>query len=253
MCKEKGTFLMWSGTPDSSEIVEYECSCTEQAILYRWMSVRGIPIQHQRFRWADVTTIPAETMRQVADVWNRLERDIDHGIGVVLHGSSHTGKTLLAYLLARKLMHTGEFNVLGVTSMNVNGLDYRDADSMAWWYQKVMPAEVLVYDDLGAERASYGISKVEELFSYRNDNMLATIVTTRFSPDDLRKRHGSKVEDGVEVGASGPVYAPQAADLIDSRCHKILLPTATAMPFTEIFQRQTRESDLGISRPFTFG
>ena len=113
------------------------------------------------------------------------------------------------------------------------------------------PYEVLVYDRLGAEKNSYAIGKVEELFAHRNDNMLATIVTTTFSPEDLRRRHGSNV--AVEVHADGPAYAPQAADLIETRCHRIAIPTAMAIPATENFERVKRESELGISRPYTFG
>ena len=251
VCRDTGTFQMWSGAPMTSEVVTYECSCVEQGILSRWLSVRGIPRFHQRLRWADVTAVPDETMRQVANVWNRLEGDIRHGLGVVFHGTSYTGKSMLAYLLARKLMHTGQFGVLGITAMDINGLDWRSNDSMQWWYHKVLPAEVLVYDRLGAEKASYGLSKVEELFGYRNDNMLATIVTTTFSPEDLRRRHGSN--SAVEERADGPVYAPQAADLIDTRCHRITIPPGTVSSVTGNFERFKQESELNISRPYTFG
>ena len=251
VCRDTGTFLMWSGAPLVSEVIECECSCVEQGILSRWMAVRGIPKAHQTLRWVDVTAVPTETMREVAAIWNRLESDIRHGLGVVFHGTSYTGKTMLAYLLARKLMFTGHFGVLGITAMEVNGLDWRKAESMDWWYQKVLPAEVLVYDRLGAEKNPYSIGKVEELFSYRNDNMLATIVTTTFSPEDLRRRHGSN--SAIEEHAGGPVYAPQAADLIETRCHRISIPAGTVPSITENFERVKRESELGISRPYTFG
>jgi DNA replication protein DnaC len=256
VCFGLGTFSMWSGVPFLSEPVEYDCSCDEQLILHRWMSVRGLPKQHQRFRWNDVTTVPDSTMRQVGEAWDRLENDIRRGLGVVIHGGHSTGKSMLAFLLARKLMHAGQFDVLCISDADINKLDWKDADEMARWYKRIMPAEVLVFDNLGKEtKSAFNDTKVEELFGYRNDNMLATIVTTAFTPDGLRGRHGTTVTDGVEERTVDkkvvPVYAAQTADLIENRCRSIVIPPGTAS--FEPYESSDRESRMNISRPFTFG
>lgn len=256
VCSDTGRFLMWSGAPLTSEPVEYACSCDDQLTLYRWMRVRGLSMTHQRNRWADVVGVPAETMRQLAALWPRLENDIHRGLGIVFHGSPSTGKSMLAYLMARKLMYTGQFNVLCISNAEINALDWHDNDAMDWWYKRVLPAEVLVFDNLGKEtKSTFNDTKVEELFGYRSDNMLATIVTTMFLPDGLRGRHGTTVTDGVEERTidhkAVPVYAARTADLIQHCCHKIVIPAGTIA--FEPFDLRSKESELGISRPFTFG
>ena len=256
VCGDTKTFKMWSGAPLVSEIVEYECQCTEQAILHRWMSVRGLPKAHQQLRWVDVVGVPNEAMRQVHEAWGRLENDIRRGLGIVFHGGRSTGKSMLAFLMARKLMYLGQFNMLCISDATINKLDWRDTDEFDWWYKKVLPVEVLVFDNLGKEtKSAFNDTKVEELFGYRNDNMLATIVTTAFTPDELRGRHGTKAADGVETRTVDkkivPVYAAQTADLIETRCRKVVIPPGTVQ--FNPYDLWSKESELGISRPSTFG
>ena len=140
------------------------------------------------------SVFPTRRCVRCHDVWGRLESDIRHGLGVVFHGTSCTGKSMLAYLLARKLMsHRPVQHARASRRCDINKLDWRATSDASGGTTRCCPLEVLVFDSLGGGEGEHlRHAKVEELFGYRNDNMLATIVTTTFTPDELRGRHGTK-------------------------------------------------------------
>jgi DNA replication protein DnaC len=187
----------------------------------------------------------------------RLERDAERGLGLVLGGPSTTGKTMIANLLARYVLYQGTMDVRVVTGADVSALDYRKDERMEWWERKIKPAPLLVFDGLGAERdVSFVLDKVDELFAYRGDHGLATLVVTKLSTDKIRERFGVDDGSGIEVrkvsdSKTSVRYASRVADLIENTCVRFDFAGESFLDRQIALSRL--ESDLGVRRPVNFG
>ena len=255
-CNGTGRFRMWSSTMGGSEIVEYECNCDDQLILDRWFAVRGIHPPHSRLRWFDLIGLDDAFKPEVREAAGRLERDLERGLGLVLGGPTHTGKSLIASLMARYVLKDGHHDVRIVTAADVSTLNYKDEERMEWWERKVKPVRLLVFDGLGREGdTSWVKGKVEDLFAYRADHQLAMVVVTRLTIEKVRERYGvddgsGVVTDQIAPGKVAVRYASRVADLMQHQCRTLLFKNDSFQP-TQLAMK-ARESDADIMRPVTF-
>lgn len=103
--------------------------------------------------------------------------------GLLLHGPTGTGKTFLAACIANALM-ARFVPVLFTSVIELTGL-YEDelADIM----RRMRSAKLLVLDDLGAERGTdFKLEQVYNVVNARCNDMKPLIVTTNYTPEDMR-------------------------------------------------------------------
>lgn len=122
--------------------------------------------------------------------------------GLFVHGAPGVGKTHTMAAFTNKLI---EKNVKVASVFvpdfiaDVKGLA-REYDAKEELLNSVKKAQVLVMDDIGAERIdSWGRDEILlPLINYRSENGLPTFFTSNYSPAELKARYG---EDGNVIAA----------------------------------------------------
>lgn len=232
-CRKKGTFL----GPDGEQ---WECNCIEQWALHRFLLNAGVGTSYQRVSWDDVTDqVPQAVQQAVLEYALEAERYVSAGIGLILHGDSGTGKTLLLTLLLKRLLELGydgyftQFNDL----LDSYTAGWRDAEESEWFTKRVRNAGILVVDDIGKEskgRENVTSPLFDMVIRHRVANDKPTLITTNYSMDELRAGYG------------GAVMSLLAESCLDYR--------VTGTDYRETARQRTLE-DLrqGIVRPLVLG
>lgn len=186
-CRGRKTFL-WKN--EAGEPVEWKCNCEEQFLLHRHLLNAGIDLHYQRLSWMDATGVEPAAQEVVLDYADHADQYFNAGLGLVLHGTRGTGKTLLSTLLIKMLIGQGH-KVYFVTFQElidhyVSG--WRNPEDRAWFDKRIRNASVLGIDDVGRENKSR-IDMVESMFDHVIRPRVAasrpTIVTTNKSLDGL--------------------------------------------------------------------
>ncbi len=199
-CSGQGTFRWYA--PDSDTVVDWECNCDEQIVLYRWFLSHGIRPLYQRLAWSDLTGLRPEAMKAVMG-WLQIRDTYLTGTGpsIWMSGTRGTGKTLVASLLQRAMLFVG-VNCQQIDAQSIGSLvnNWRDDDVKEWWMRRVRSAPVLVVDDLGRERGQeeWVQARVVELARFRLESMLPTIITGNFSLDQAAARYGPEFVSIIE-------------------------------------------------------
>ena len=201
------------------QVVEMTCDCVNQWKLNRWLLNAGVDTQYQRLCWEDAAGIKGEVQAAVLAYVDRATQNMSQGHGLTLWSpNTGTGKTMLASLILKTLLAAGvdgyftQFNEM----LDFFTATWRDADERAWFTRKVRNAGVLVVDDIGREnkgRDSVSEAMFDTVIRARVAASRPTIITTNYTPDQLRSGYGenvlsllSEVNIGVEV--SGMNYRP---------------------------------------------
>lgn len=143
------------------------------------------------------------TLAKARDACERYAAEFEErswsGEGLYLAGPVGTGKTHLAAATARRLMYRRHTPTLFVTVPdlldrmrpgNFGGVqDDREA-----WFAAAKGAELLVLDDLGAEKATeWAQERVFILINHRYRERLPTIFTSNLDPEELGEHLGERV------------------------------------------------------------
>ncbi|MBP5461906.1 MAG: ATP-binding protein [Lachnospiraceae bacterium] len=107
----------------------------------------------------------------------------DRNRGLLFYGPPGTGKTYAAACIANKLLAEG-FKVVMTSFVRVNALDFEEREAII---QTMADADLLIIDDLGAERnTSYSIEKVYDIIDSRVRVNLPLILTTNLTIAQMR-------------------------------------------------------------------
>jgi len=126
------------------------------------------------------------------------QENLKDGIGILLYGGVGTGKSYAVFSIANELLYKG-IPVMVTSAIGIQqkvkstfGTEHGEADVIDSFNQ----ADLLILDDLGAERATeWGNSILYQLIDdrYRSGNPM--IITTNLPLESLRKKLAS---DGIE-------------------------------------------------------
>lgn len=198
-CMGKKTFKWWDnyGQPDA-QIVEYECPCSDQFLLYKYFLNAGLGKQATRAFLADAQDVDARAMMKSMDYADKSDYYVSRGMGLVFYGSHGNGKTLTSVLLTKDLLSRG---IDGYFTTFSNMLDnfasgWRDEPNRVWFNKKVRNSPLLVVDDIGRENKNMNnmaSSALDGVFRNRVQNALPTIVTTNLSLPAFEKAYSSGV------------------------------------------------------------
>lgn len=155
-----------------------------------------------KVKLSDVDMSTKDRLLIVEDMINFIENYPNNKKGLFVHGAPGVGKTYTMAAFTNKLIEKN----IKVASVfvpdfiaDVKGLS-RDYDAKDELLNSVKRAQVLVMDDIGAERVdSWGRDEILlPLINYRTENGLPTFFTSNYSPLELRKRYS---EDGNTVAS----------------------------------------------------
>lgn len=216
------TFMWWNGP--RTDIVEWECNCTSQWIMYRYMLSNGIGKNYQRLSWEDIADVPADTQVQVMDYLDQCDAYTERGMNLILHSEdAGTGKTLMFMLGAKGLMlrqhdvFVAQMN--DIVEMYTSG--WRDKSAQDYFEYRIMNCEILGIDDLGKESGDRSIDFIDKLldrvFRRRVGAATSTWVTTNRTREQLQTGYGKYVaslltESCVFVETSGMDWRPRALE-----------------------------------------
>lgn len=142
----------------------------------RMEAFRDIPATDWSFERAAVLTTPLQTVRNYADHWEEMQQN---NIGLVLFGNVGTGKSYAAGCVANavidRMVSVGFIAVADIVN-RMQGLWGDDRDR---FMRSLMRSDLLILDDLGAERnTSYGKECVFDVINRRRLSGKPMIVTT---------------------------------------------------------------------------
>jgi DNA replication protein DnaC len=182
-------------------VEEFHCNCEDQWILHRWLLASGLLTKYQRYFFGDIAT--DEGREAINNYLQNFESYIRCGIGMVLHGKSGTGKTLISTLMAKTMIYKGVdayFTTFSeLIGMSIDG--WKDDDAKKWFYKRIKNASFLVIDEVGREMKAgvkSGISNVsrsliDEVIRHRVGMSLPTVLTTNESLDKIAENYGLSI------------------------------------------------------------
>lgn len=142
----------------------------------RMEAFQDIPAYGWQFDKATTLTAPLQTVRNYADHWDEM---FTNNIGLVLFGNVGTGKSFAAGCIANAVID--RCVSVGIIAMSdvVNRIQGLWGDDRDHFMRSLMRPDLLILDDLGAERnTSYGKECVFDVINRRSLSGKPMIVTT---------------------------------------------------------------------------
>lgn len=193
-CNGRRTFRwLHEGQP-----TEFECNCRDQFVMHRYFLHIGIDYAYQRLGWEDARHVEASAQLAVLDYADNAEGYVNAGVGLLLHGTMGTGKTLLSTLLLRRMVADGHDVFLTTFQKLIDHYTdgWRDKALATWFASRIRNVSVLGIDDLGREnkaRLEVVEAMLDELIRARVAAGRPTIITTNESVASLRKTYRANV------------------------------------------------------------
>jgi DNA replication protein DnaC len=171
----------------------HPCRCREQRIRQAASGGVGTGIGRRflevSFEREPIVSLDRVVLRQVRTFVRSLEDNLEAGRGLWFDGPVGTGKTSLAILVAKAAKQAGRsYAVYPVPRLlaEIKRTFDRDAsDSYLGFFQRLCSVDVLVLDDLGAEKQTEWV--LEQLYSIVNErwqDQRSIVVTTNIPDED---------------------------------------------------------------------
>ena len=206
------------GWIETDEQTLQPCECRrERAAASRAERLDGMIPKRFRGVWWDRKPIvdqDAGLLAQLRDYTNAIDEQLREGCGLWLAGSTGTGKSSLAMLVAKLAARAGhQVLVFPLPKLlgQIRGTFDDDGGSYLGLFREVTQADLLVLDDLGAEKRTEWV--LEQLYAIVNErwaDMRATVVTTNFMKSELEAQLGGRIVSrlsemcGAQIWIDGP-------------------------------------------------
>lgn len=232
-CKGRKSFR-WKNPEEDGTYCDWECNCRDQYVLHRALLNAGIGLAYQWLSWSDAS-VRTEVQEFFQDYLLKIDDYVSRGLGLILHGTPGTGKTMYAALLLKFLLKCGHscYFTTFQDLLEIFTAGWGSEEKKQWYQQRVRQVGVLVVDDIGKEntgRSTMVEALVHDLFNARVANALPTIITTNMDLDHLGTR-----------------YTEQIVSLLSESCEDYRFSGEDFRP--EFHKRRKAEADLGLTRP----
>jgi DNA replication protein DnaC len=215
------------------------CRCREQRIRQAASGGVGTGIGRRflevSFEREPIVSLDSVVLRQVRGFVRSLEDNLEAGGGLWFDGPVGTGKTSLAILVAKAAKQAGRsYAVYPVPRLlaEIKRTFDRDAsDSYLGFFRRLCSVDLLVLDDLGAERQTEWV--LEQLYSIVNErwqDRRSIVVTTNIperDPEAPGQALRASVRELREV-VSGGLYDGRARDELRRIVERLERVTAQA-------------------------
>ncbi|WP_219973659.1 ATP-binding protein [Rubrobacter xylanophilus] len=163
-----------------------------------------------------VSPAAAKALEKVESYLKNWEENREQGRGLYFCGGVGTGKTHLAVAVMNELIQRRRVPSLFVTVPelldNLRGAYNDPGRDLDEWMDAVKNAELLLLDDLGAEKANEWVrERLFVIINHRYRETLPTIFTSNIGPEELPRQLGERTAsriiamcEGVEL--EGPDY-----------------------------------------------
>jgi DNA replication protein DnaC len=194
------------------------CRCREQRVRRSVSGGVGTGIGRRflevSFEREPVVSVDPALLRRVRGFTRDIERNLDAGKGLWFDGPVGTGKTSLAILVAKAARDAGRtyavYPVPRLLAEIKRTFDRDSSDSYLGFFRRLCTVDVLVLDDLGAERQTEWV--LEQLFSIVNErwqDRRSIVVTTNIPDPDpdgparMLRASTRELRDQVASGRAG--------------------------------------------------
>jgi DNA replication protein DnaC len=215
------------------------CRCREQRIRQAASGGVGTGIGRRflevSFEREPIVSLDSVVLRQVRGFVRSLEDNLEAGRGLWFDGPVGTGKTSLAILVAKAAKQAGRsYAVYPVPRLlaEIKRTFDRDAsDSYLGFFRRLCSVDLLVLDDLGAERQTEWV--LEQLYSIVNErwqDRRSIVITTNIperDPEAPGQALRASVRELREV-VSGGLYDGRARDELRRIVERLERVTAQA-------------------------
>lgn len=239
-CRAKGVFESWNDK--GTEVIQYECECDSQYRAAIELISRGIDGDYQRLDWYDLTDFDGHALQEISEYMFYHEAYVHQGIGLNIHGNPGTGKSLVAYLLTKRLILLGYDAYFSQHNAMLDNYKsgWKSKEAEDAFKEQYYKPKVLVIDDFGAEAdGPAGRNRDETLLDQvlrrRASNNLVTILTTNLSPHTLDPK------------SAASRYDVRVRSLLAGKNITIEVKGEDFRP--RRLKKQMEEARLGISRP----
>lgn len=152
----------------------------------------NIPMRYEKATWTDV---PDQMKSMVLDMYNTRK-------GIYIHGGVGSGKTHMAYAIAKHLSKIGKKVSVHSTADLIADIKQdieREGYSKKRWEEKLSNFNgVVIFDDIGAERITEYVAEMFYLIINRRYNqMLPVIFTSNFTLGQLSQRIGDRTASRI--------------------------------------------------------
>lgn len=216
-CRGAKTFR-WYSLDEPPEVVTYDCNCTQQFVLHRWLLNSGVDLAYQRMSWRDATGVPKSVRVKILEYIGEADRMVPNGIGLLLLGTPGTGKTMLSTLILKDLLSQGYkgFFTTFHTLLDYFTAGWTSPELKAWFDGKVRNAGVLVIDDMGREhkgRIEIAQSTLDYVLRARVASSRPTILTSNLSLEQIGELYSRNAlslisESAITIDFVGEDYRP---------------------------------------------
>jgi DNA replication protein DnaC len=220
-----------------------ECDCRRRALGSRLLEATGIPLRYQRCRFAGFKTASRDRggKTQLVGALTLARRYVDEFIGpegrfresgLIFTGPPGVGKThlavaVLAELVERYRMHGRFVDFTSLIHQIQATFDPRSPDSKREILDPIIGAEVLVLDELGAQKPTPWVNDILYLImNSRYTARLPTLFTTNYRLEAPAARPVSLDRGADAVPAGFELLASRISPLLLSRLFEMAQPVA---------------------------
>lgn len=173
----------------------FVCDCVKQNRLHFLYGLSGIGTDYQRLDWSDVKIEDKDILNPIIDYLTNYAAYVREGVGLFLHGTAGTGKTLLANLIAKEFVKLGKsvrvFNFSNLLDSYTAG--WKDNVMKARHEHMIKNADLLVIDDIGKELSDkLGAAQLDAALRTRYANSRPTIITSNLSKGKIEANYKSE-------------------------------------------------------------
>lgn len=213
-CQNSG-WLPAEVTPEGTVLPQEKCSCLrreEMEDLFRFAGLTG-PLREQTIDRFDLSVYPPEDrryMEQVLAYCQEFAKRVVRGAqeeSLLLVGDVGLGKTFLASAIGNVALEAGRtvvYLTFGEFLDLIRLHKFDDQEAYMAGIQRLYDADLIILDDLGAEKATeFAIQELFTLINTRMNRRRPMVVSSNLEPESFEETYGSRIAsrllNGFEV------------------------------------------------------
>lgn len=203
-CQDTGWLAPEQAGPDAVHPPQ-KCHCLiqeEVADLYRASGLTG-PFRDQRFDTFDLTVYPPSDRAYMGHVYEACRlfaeqvRQGKQPESVLLMGDVGLGKTFLCSAIGNAVTDARRSVVYFTLSEFldlVRLFKFEDDDEYRQGVQRLLDADLIILDDMGAEKVTeFAAQELFNIINHRMNRLLPMVVATNLNPGEIQSAYGQRI------------------------------------------------------------